>query len=76
MNGSASGPESSVLFSLRELRDIEHRRVADEKAAAKAAEEAKERARVAEVARVAAAREAGQGCRQEQGPSRGQDRRR
>jgi hypothetical protein len=58
MNGSASGPESSVLFSLRELRDIEHRRVADEKAVAKAAEEAKERARVAEVARVAAEREA------------------
>jgi hypothetical protein len=58
MNGSASGPESSVLFSLRELRDIEHRRVADERAAANAAEEAKERARVAEVARVAAEREA------------------
>lgn len=58
MNGAASGPESSVLFSLRELRDLEHRRVADEKAAVKSAEEAKERARVAEVARVAAAREA------------------
>src|SRR5688572_10558494 len=54
MNGSASRPDSSVLFSLRELRDIEHQRVADERNAAKAAEEAKERARAAEVARVAA----------------------
>lgn len=58
MNGSASAPESSVLFSLRELRDLEHRRVADERAAAKAAEEAAERARAAEVARVAAERAA------------------
>lgn len=54
MSASASRPESSVLFSLRELRDIEHRRVADEREAAKAAEEAKVRARAAEVARVAA----------------------
>jgi hypothetical protein len=54
MNGSASRPESSVLFSLRELRDIEHRRVADEREAAKAAQEARERAQAAEVARVAA----------------------
>jgi hypothetical protein len=58
MNGSASRPESSVLFSLRELRDIEHRRVADEREAAKAAQEARERACAAEVARVAAERAA------------------
>jgi hypothetical protein len=45
-----------VLFSLRELRDIETRRVADERAAAKAAHDAEIQARHAEVARVAAER--------------------
>ncbi len=63
MNGSASGSESSVLFSLRELRDIESRRVADERAAAKAAQDAEIRARAAEVARVAAEREAAEQAR-------------